>query len=1018
PFFNGANYAYWKNRMMYFIQASDMGAWNAVEEGYIKPLTHPRLWSEGETRMFQLNSKAIHIIFCALGLDEYGRVSSCTTAKEIWYKLQVTQEGTDEVKKSKISILTHSYENFRMKPNEDIKAMTDRFSTIVNGLKSYGEIISNEKLVRKLVYSLPKSWQSKKTAIIESKDLTSLTLEELIGSLLTHEMMSWYLDSGCSRHMTGDKSRFIELNAKNGGEVTFGDNSKGHIEGIGTIGNTSSIQIKNVLYVNGLKHNLLSISQLCDKGFNVLFEINGCKVIDIASNRIMLVGHRIGNIYMVHLDSFDMTNLCLVAKDEHDSWLWHRRLGHASMSVLQRLIQGDLVRGLPKLKFDNDKICDACAKGKQKRVSFKSINDVSTSRVLQLIHVDLFGPTRTTSLGGKQYAFVLVDDYSRYTWVLFLRTKDEALEQFITFSKIIQNEKGYSITSVRSDHGTEFENLGFIEFCNSNGISHNFSAPRTPQQNGVVERKNRTLEEMARTMLCENNLPKYFWTEATNTACYVVNRVMIRPILKKTPYEIFKNKKPNISYFHPFGCKCFVLNNGKENLGKFDAKSDEGIFLGYSLNSKAYRVFNKRTLVVEESIHVVFDEAIRMLLAFACFHEFKLYQMDVKSAFLNGFIKEEVYVEQPPGFEESKFPDHVLKLTKALYGLKQAPRAWYERLSNFLIEKGFSKGNVDTTLFLKHKGKDLLVAQIYVDDIIFGSTNDVLCQEFSKLMQSEFEMSMMGELSFFLGLQIKQRKDGIFIYQAKYVKDMLMKFGLENGKPHDTPMSSSTKLYLDEGGKCVDVKLYRSMIGSLLYLTASRPDIMFSVCLCARFQSCPKESHLLAVKRIFRYFKDTPSLGLWYPRDSSFNLHAFSDADYGGCKIDRKSTSGTCQFLGNMLISWFSKKQNCVALSTTEAEYISAGSCCAQVLWMKQQLFDYGIEVGTIPIKCDNTSAICLTKNPIQHSRTKHIEIRHHFIRDHVTKEDLVLEFVDTLHQLADIFTKPLDKERFWTLRR
>ncbi|KAL4366735.1 hypothetical protein GQ457_05G021070 [Hibiscus cannabinus] len=387
-------------------------------------------------------------------------------------------------------------------------------------------------------------------------------------------------------------------------------------------------------------------------------------------------------------------------------------------------------------------------------------------------------------------------------------------------------------------------------------------------------------------------------------------------------------------------------------------------------------------------------EAIRMLLAFA------------------------LYVEQPPGFEDPKFSNHVFKLSKALYGLKQAPRAWYERLSTFLVEKGFSKGKVDTTLFIKNDGKDILVVQIYVDDIIFGSTNELLCQDFAKLMQGEFEMSMMGELSFFLGLQIKQRNDGIFINQAKYIKEKLKKFGFENVKPQATPMSSSIKLDKDEKGKCVDSKLYRSMIGSLLYLTASRPDIMFSVCLCARFQANPKESHLKAMKRIFRYLQDTPSLGLWYRRDSTFDLHAYSDADYGGCKIDRKSTSDTCQFLGNMLISWFSKKQNNVALSTTEAEYISADSCCAQVLWMKQQLLDYGIDVGTIPIKCDNTSAICLTKNPIQHSRTKHIEIRHHFIRDHVSKNDIVLEYVDTLHQLADIFTKPLDKERFWTLRR
>ncbi|KAK8609111.1 hypothetical protein V6N13_025418 [Hibiscus sabdariffa] len=420
----------------------------------------------------------------------------------------------------------------------------------------------------------------------------------------------------------------------------------------------------------------------------------------------------------------------------------------------------------------------------------------------------------------------------------------------------------------------------------------------------------------------------------------------------------------------------------------------------------------------ETYAHVARMEAITTLLAFACHHEFKLFQMDVKSAFLNGFISEEVYVEQPPGFEDPKFSNHVFKLSKALYGLKQAPRAWYERLSTVLVEKDFNKGKVDTTLFIKKKGKDSLLVQIYVDDIIFGSNNELFCQEFAKLMQGEFEMSMMGEFSFFLGLQIKQRKDAIFINQAKYIKEKPKKFGLENVKPQATLMSSSTKLDKDEEGKCVDSELYRSMIGSFLYLTASRPDIMFSVCLCARFQANPKESHLKVVKRIFRYLQYTPSLGLWYPRDSTFDLHAYSNMDYGRCKIDRKSTSNTCQFLGNMFISSFSEKQNSIALSTTEAEYISADSCCAQVLWMKQQLFDYGIDVGTVPIKCDNTSYMCLTKNPIQHSRTKHIEIRHRFIRDHVFKNGVVLEYVDTLQQLIDIFTKPLAKECCWTLRR
>ncbi|XP_059668768.1 secreted RxLR effector protein 161-like [Cornus florida] len=231
-------------------------------------------------------------------------------------------------------------------------------------------------------------------------------------------------------------------------------------------------------------------------------------------------------------------------------------------------------------------------------------------------------------------------------------------------------------------------------------------------------------------------------------------------------------------------------------------------------------------------------------------------------------------------------------------------------------------------------------------------------------------------------------------------------------------MSPSLKLDKDEKGKEVDIKKYRGMIGSLLYLTASRPDIMFSVCLCARFQSCPKESHLNAVKRIFKYLNGTSNLGLWYPRHTSFELVGFTDADFAGCKVDRKSTSGACHFIGQSLVSWSCKKQNSVALSTAEAKYVAACSCCVQILYIKQQLEDFGLFFNKIPIKCDNTSAICISKNLIQHSKTKHIEIRYHFLRDHVSKGDIELTFINTENQLADILTKPLQEDRFCTLRR
>nr|GEW48290.1 retrovirus-related Pol polyprotein from transposon TNT 1-94 [Tanacetum cinerariifolium] len=284
-------------------------------------------------------------------------------------------------------------------------------------------------------------------------------------------------------------------------------------------------------------------------------------------------------------------------------------------------------------------------------------------------------------------------------------------------------------------------------------------------------------------------------------------------------------------------------------------------------------------------------ESIRILLAYDCALDFKLFQMDVKSEFLNGFINEEVYVAQPPGFIDFEKLDHVYKLKKALYGFKQAPKAWYDRLKYFLIKHDYKIEMVDNTLFTKKKSSNLIIVQIYVDDIIFGSTCQDMCDEFAKIMHDEFEMSMMGELNFFIGLQIKQMEDGIFFNQSKYIKEMLKKFGIEDSKPMKTPMSSDTKLTKDKKCESVDSTKYQSMIGSLLYLTASRLDIMFSVCLCARFQEAPKTSHIEAVKRIFQYIKGTTHLGLWYPKGTGIETVVYADSNHAGDYVDRNINS-------------------------------------------------------------------------------------------------------------------------------
>ncbi|KAK6139147.1 hypothetical protein DH2020_027110 [Rehmannia glutinosa] len=308
-------------------------------------------------------------------------------------------------------------------------------------------------------------------------------------------------------------------------------------------------------------------------------------------------------------------------------------------------------------------------------------------------------------------------------------------------------------------------------------------------------------------------------------------------------------------------------------------------------------------------------ESIRLLLAIACYLGLTLHQIDVKSAFLNGFLDEEAFVEQPKGFEDPFKPNHVYKLKKALYGLKQAPRAWYGRLTEYLLQIGFKRGEVDKTLFIQRKNHDIMIAQIYVDDIVFGSSSDKLLKEFIACMSSTFEMSMVGELSYFLGLQVKQLKDGTFISQTKYTRDLMKKFSMEENSSMKIPMNTSVKMDMDAYGKYVDQTRYRALIGSLLYLTTSKPDITFAVGVCARFQSAPKESHMTATKRILRYFKGCQEVGLWYQKEGGFKLVGYPDSDYAGCRVGWKSTSGTCQIFGNRLVFWSNKKQNSIATS-------------------------------------------------------------------------------------------------------
>nr|GEU31747.1 hypothetical protein [Tanacetum cinerariifolium] len=836
----------------------------------------------------------------------------------------------------------------------------------------------------------------------------------------------------CSKHMTGDRSQLINFVQKFLGTVKFRNDHVAKIMGYGDykIGN---VTISRVYFVEGLGHNLFSVGQFCDSDLEVSFRQYTC--------------------FIPNLDG-----VYLLTALKTKSWLWHRRLSHMNFGAINHLARQGLVRGLPKLKFEKDHLCSACAMGKSKKKSHKPKSEDTNHDKLYLLHMDLCGPMRVES--------------------------DEASDFIIKFLKMIQVRLKVPVRHIRTDNGTEFVNQTLREYYEQVGISHETSVARSSQQNDIVERRNRTLIEAARTI---------------------------------------------------------------ENLRKLQPKADIGIFIGYAPTKKAFWIYNRRTRRIVETIHVDFDERTTMaseqsslgpalnemtpatiktqssvipqdveedihdievahmgndplfgvpipevtsdissstvlphiivqpdhqipqhnskwtkdhpldniigqlsrpvstLLqlheqALFCYYDAFLTSVEPKTykdaltqscwieamqeelneferlevwelvprpdkvmvitlkwickvkldelggilknkarlvargyrqeegidfeesfaptVFLNGNLRKEVYVSQSDGFVDQDDPNHVYKLKKALYGLKQARRAWYDMLSSLLISQDFSKGSVDPTLFIRRNGNDLLLVQIYVDEIIFGASTPELCDLFDILMCLKFKMSMMGKISFFLGLQISQSPRGIFINQSKYDIESLKKYGFESCDTVDTPMVEKSKLDEDKEGKAVDPSHYRGMIGTLFYLTASRPDLQFTICMCARYQARPTEKHIHAVKRIFRYLRGIVNRGLWYLKDSSVALTAFADADHAGCQDTRRSTS--------------------------EAEYIALSECCAQILWMRSQLTDYGLGFNKIPMYCVNKSDIALCCNNVQHSRSKHIDTRYHFIKEQV----------------------------------
>ncbi|GJZ02647.1 retrovirus-related pol polyprotein from transposon TNT 1-94 [Tanacetum coccineum] len=665
------------------------------------------------------------------------------------------------------------------------------------------------------------------------------------------------------------------------GTVKFGNDHVAKILGYGDyqIGN---VTISRVYYVEGLGHNLFSVGQFCDSNLEVAFRQHTCFIRNLEGVDL-LTGSRGNNLYTLSLgDMMASSPICLLSKaSKTKSWLWHRRLSHLNFGAINHLARHGLVRGLPKLKFEKDHLCSACAMGKSKKKPHKPKSEDTNQEKLYLLHMDLCGPMRVASVNGKKYILVIVDDYSRFTWVKFLRSKDEAPDFIIKFLKMIQLRLKVPVRRIRTDNGTEFVNQTLREYYEKVGISHETSVARSPQQNGVVERRNRTLIEAARTMLIYAKALLFLWPEAVATT------LVFRPALHgmtlllsvqdslTNPHSL-TSFLPSERFFNQFTCPLTtsltqdalsssnsqttsetqspILPNDVEEdnhhldvahmnndpffgipipKNKSEASSSSDVIptvVQYAalLNKKQYKIEliprpdkvmvitlkwiykvkldelggilkNKARLVArgyrqeegidfEESFaQVARIDAIRIFLTYAAHMNMVVYQMDVKTAFLNGTLCEEVYVSQSDGFVE------------------------------------FSNGTMDPTLFIKRQGKDILLVQIFVDVIIFASTTPDLCDQFSKIMCSQFKMSMMGKISFFLGLQILQSPRGIFINQSKYALESLKKYGMESSDPVDTPMVEKSKLDEDTQWKAVDPTQYHGMIGTLMYLTASRP---------------------------------------------------------------------------------------------------------------------------------------------------------------------------------------------------
>ncbi|KAE8663053.1 hypothetical protein F3Y22_tig00113123pilonHSYRG00166 [Hibiscus syriacus] len=1020
----------------------------------------------------------------------------------------------------------------------------------------------------------------------DAEALFSTEEEELALTVTTPERIDykndWIVDSGCSNHMTGDKQKLQNLSEYNGGRVVVtADNSRLPITHISkTIVtpryNTNQVQLQDVYHVPGMKKNLLSVAQLTSSGHYVLFGPQDVKVyrdVKITETPTM-EGRRLESIYVMSAESayVDMT------RKNETSDLWHMRLGHVSYSKLSVMVKKSMLKGLPQLDVRTDTVCTGCQYGKAHQLPYDE-SKFKAKEPLELVHSDVFGPVKQQSISGMRYMVTFIDDFSRYVWVFFMKEKSDTFSKFKEFRDSAEGEVGKKICCLRTDNGGEYRSNEFSQYLRECRIRHQYTCANTPQQNGVVERKNRHLAEICRSMLHAKNVSGRFSAEAMRTAAFVINRLPQPRLGFVSPFEKLWNIKPTVSYFRVFGCVCYMFVPDHLR-SKFDKKAVRCIFVGYDSQRKGWKCCDPISGRCYTSRNVVFDEAsswwssekevfpdsrefgdklqqkmgehdvqlqtssdesedpngddveqrvtqnpwqtgvyqqpneeggpseteesipqsqlrrstrirrpnpkyanaaiieeatepetfeeaskssewmtamkeeidalqqnqtwdivpkikdygldydetfspvaklttVRVLLALAANKDWNLWQMDVKNAFLHGELDREIYMTQPMGFQSQDHPEYVCKLRKALYGLKQAPRAWYGKIAEFLTKSGYSVTPADSNLFVKANEGKLAIVLVYVDDLIITGDDEAEILQTKENLSVRFQMNELGQLKHFLGLEVDRTHEGIFLCQQKYAKDLMKRFGMLECKSTSTPMEPNIKMCAHEGKDLEDATMYRQLVGSLIYLTLTRPDISYAVGVMSRYMQNPKKPHLEAVRRILRYVKNTIDYGLLYKKGEDCKLVGYCDADYAGDHDTRRSTTGYVFKLGSGIISWCSKRQPTVSLSTTEAEYRAAAMAAQESTWLIQLMNNLHQPVDyAIPLYCDNQSTIRLAENPVFHARTKHVEVHYHFVREKVLQEEIEMRQIKTDEQIADLFTKSLSVGKFEHFRR